>query len=150
MRRGLEPQYQYQQALDSGFAWDTQDDIVTNNHVIAGANSTSVTVTPQIAQAMNLSTGQQGVLVEQVVTGSPANKAGLKGSFETDTINGGTVRIGGDVIVAVDGQAVTSVSDLQNAIAQDHVGQTVTLTVLRSGEQVDVSATLAPAPGQTS
>ncbi len=37
------PQYQYQQALGSGFVWDTQGDIVTNNHVISGANQISVT-----------------------------------------------------------------------------------------------------------
>jgi 2-alkenal reductase len=37
------PQYQYQQALGSGFVWDTHGDIVTNNHVISGADQISVT-----------------------------------------------------------------------------------------------------------
>jgi S1-C subfamily serine protease len=37
------PQYQYQQALGSGFVWDMQGDIVTNNHVISGASQISVT-----------------------------------------------------------------------------------------------------------
>ncbi len=37
------PQYQYQQALGSGFVWDAQGDIVTNNHVVSGANQITVT-----------------------------------------------------------------------------------------------------------
>jgi serine protease Do len=37
------PQYQYQQALGSGFVWDKQGDIVTNNHVISGASQISIT-----------------------------------------------------------------------------------------------------------
>src|SRR5512142_2441408 len=40
---GQQPQQQFQSALGSGFVWDTNGDIVTNNHVVAGANKIDVT-----------------------------------------------------------------------------------------------------------
>ncbi len=108
------------------------------------------TLTAQIARAMNLSSNQQGVLVEQVESGSPADKAGLQGSYKTTVIGGKTVRIGGDVIVAVDGQSIASAAELQSAIARYNVGDAVTLTVLRDGNQMNIRVTLASRPSQTS
>lgn len=104
------------------------------------------TVNSTIAQAMNLSSDQQGVLVEQVVQGSPADQAGLQGSFKPLTGNGQRLTVGGDVITAVDGQAVTRLQDLQSIIRQDKPGQDVTLTILRNGKQMDVKVTLAAPP----
>lgn len=108
----------------------------------------SLDLTPAINQAMNLNNNQQGVLVEQVQTGSPAEKAGLKGSTTPVNINGQQVLVGGDVIVAINGQALTSTSDLRNALTQFNPGQQVTLTVIRNGQQGQVNVTLAARPAQ--
>jgi serine protease Do len=107
------------------------------------------TVTPEIAQAMHLSADQQGVLVEQVGAGSPADKAGLRGSYKPVTIKGQRVSVGGDVITALDGQPVKQMEDLQALIRQAQPEQKVTLTVLRDGKQLELSLTLAERPATT-
>ena len=96
------------------------------------------TVDQNIAQAMNLPNGQQGVLVEQVQSGSLAEKAGLKAGSKSVTINGQNVTVGGDIITAVNGQSVTSIDDLRSALAQLPQDHPLTLTVLRDGKETQV------------
>jgi S1-C subfamily serine protease len=116
----------------------------TENNASAGLSLgiNGVTLTPEIARAMNLPPDQQGVLVEQVESGSPAEQAGLVGSYRSLNINGHHIQIGGDIIVAMDGQAVASVAELQTRLQQDSPGQVVALTILRNGLQMEVQATL--------
>lgn len=57
--------------------------------------------------------------------------------------------VGGDVIVAIDHQSVSGMQDLQTTLLQDKVGQTITLTIMRNGKQMDVSVTLAARPTTT-
>jgi serine protease Do len=105
-----------------------------------------VTVTPEIDQAMNLPQTQVGVLVEQVQTGTGAGQAGLQGSFTPVTINGIQLMVGGDIITALNGQAVTSIDDLRAVLQQTEAGQNVMLTILRNGVQQQVSVTLGEQP----
>jgi S1-C subfamily serine protease len=70
-----------------------------------------------------------GVAVEKVMSGSPASAAGLKE---------------GDVIVAVDGQAVGSFGDLRYAVASKKMGQRVEVGVVRGGEKMTIPVTLSP------
>jgi S1-C subfamily serine protease len=105
-------------------------------------------VTPEIARAMSLPSDQQGVLVEQVQPGSPAEKAGLQGGSKQLDLNGQSVAIGGDIILALDGQSVAQVSDLRSLLGQYQPGQEATLTILRDGKQQDVKVTLAEQPIQ--
>lgn len=87
-------------------------------------------LTPQIAQGLGL--GQaRGVVVLQLVAGSPADKAGIKV---------------GDVITAVDGKTVDSVEAFLAAIRPHKPGDVVTATRLRSGKSQDVKVTLANRP----
>jgi S1-C subfamily serine protease len=103
-----------------------------------------ITVTPEIAEAMGLSGDQQGVLIERIQIGSPADQAGLNGSYKAATmIAGRLVSVGGDIITAIDDKPVTSVEDLQTIIRQAEPGQTMTLTVLRDGKQVEVPVTFS-------
>jgi S1-C subfamily serine protease len=98
---------------------------------------------PEISAAMDLPEDQQGVLVVEVQPDSPAQEAGLQGSTETTTINGQEVRIGGDVITALDGEPVASVDELSALIQQAGAGEKVTLSILRDGDSMEVEATLA-------
>jgi serine protease Do len=108
-----------------------------------------MTVTPEIAQQMGLDSGQQGVLVEQVQQGSAADRAKLRGSDQSVTINGQQLLIGGDVITALDGQAANRIEDLQALVQQATPGQEVTLTILRDGQQIKVPVTLGARSGTT-
>lgn len=106
------------------------------------------TLSPEVAQAMGLPETQRGALVVDVTQNSPADKAGLRGSTQDATINGQDVKVGGDVIVAIDGQPVKRFEDLVTYLARNtQAGQTVKLTVLRAGKETLVSLTLAARPG---
>lgn len=104
---------------------------------------------PAIAQAMGLPNNQTGVLVQQVVAGSPADQAGLKGSFKPVQINGQRVLVGGDVITAIDGQSVSSMNDLRGFLSTAQPGQQVTLDILRNGQSQQITVTLAEQPSTT-
>jgi S1-C subfamily serine protease len=105
-----------------------------------------LTLSPEIAQAMDLASDQKGVLVEQVVQDSPAASAGLRGSYKAVVLNGERVLIGGDVITAMDGQIIDNALDLAALMQQTQVGQTVKLTLLRDGKQIKVPVKLTERP----
>jgi len=108
---------------------------------------TGTTLTPALAQAMNLPANTQGVLVVQVTSGGPAAKAGLQGSNNQTTINGQPVAVGGDVITAINGQKITRFEDLAAYLfSNTQVGQSVTLTILHNGSSQTVNVTLGALP----
>jgi len=102
-----------------------------------------ITLTPEIAQATGLSADQEGILVEQVELGSPADEAGLRGSYKPTLIAGHRLAVGGDVIIAVDDQPLSQMEALQTVIQQAQPGQEITLTLLRAGKQIEVPLTLS-------
>lgn len=106
----------------------------------------SVTVIPEIAEAMDLPADTVGALIQQVSAGSPADEAGLRGSFMPIEINGEQVLIGGDIITAVDQINVDSVQSLSQALGQYEPGDEVTLSILRDSETVELPVTLAERP----
>ncbi|CAG0927382.1 serine protease DegQ [Thermoflexales bacterium] len=105
-----------------------------------------LSITPDIVDTLELSSNQRGVLVEAVRSNSPAEQAGLQGGTKSITLGGQEVMIGGDVITAINGQAVTSMDALLGILQQSEVGQKVTLSVVRDGKQLEVTATLAARP----
>jgi S1-C subfamily serine protease len=109
-----------------------------------------VSLGSDLAKAMNLDPNTRGVLVEDVTTGGPADKAGLKASTQQTTVAGLPAQIGGDVIVSVDGHAVKQFDDLLSYLFRHGtVGQQVTLGVLRNGQTTNVSVTLGARPATT-
>jgi S1-C subfamily serine protease len=86
--------------------------------------------------------GLSGVLVLQVTEGSPAERAGLRGTYRDEE---GAFRLG-DVVQELGGRKVTSADDLYAALERAKPGETVQLTVLRDGRQVRLPVTLDPAP----
>ena len=87
--------------------------------------------------------GIQGVLIIRVIPGSPAEKAGLVG------VNPQTGAVG-DIIVAVDGNPVSTIADLSAAFAHAGIGHTVTLTVVRNGETRQVKVEITDVSGEES
>ncbi|MBN1659689.1 MAG: trypsin-like peptidase domain-containing protein [Anaerolineae bacterium] len=103
-------------------------------------------LTPEIAEALELPEGQEGVLIASVVDGSPAEEAGLRGSDDVLDLEGGQLPAGGDVIIALDGEPVEGMASLRTLLAEAGAGEEVRLTVLRDGEEVDVDVTLGERP----
>jgi serine protease Do len=89
-------------------------------------------ITPGLAQEFNLST-QDGALVGDVVSGTPAEKAGIKS---------------GDVIIAFNGTDVADAHGLQLAVSQCEPGSSATVKLIRDGVQKNFTVTLAQLPGQ--
>jgi S1-C subfamily serine protease len=87
--------------------------------------------------------GIEGVLVMAVAPGSPADRAGVRGTYRAE--DGGLVL--GDVVQAIDGRKVATVDDLYAALERRAPGEIVKLRVLRDGQPVDLDVKLA-APRQ--
>ena len=87
-------------------------------------------ITPGIAARFDLP-ADQGLLIVQVVPNSPAAQAGLQE---------------GDIIRVVDGQQIKTEADLQAVLRSKSPGDTITLTVLRNGNEQQVQVKLAEAP----
>lgn len=84
----------------------------------------------ELASAMNLSISK-GVLISDVMEGSPAHEAGLKR---------------GDVIVEFDERKIESVGELRNAVAANQPGSEVTVTILRDGQRKQIDVKLGELP----
>src|SRR5438105_4418058 len=140
----------------SGVIYSSDGYIITNNHVIDNATSIEVTLsTGQRLPATLISIAKRdadqiiqtghaqrpflgisgdnapnsgGALVQSLVSGGPAAKAGLRA---------------GDVIVALDGKALTSFDDLIAGLSTHQPGQKVQVTYVRSGARHTVTVTLS-------
>jgi len=106
---------------------------------------TSESVYPQLAEHLGLDT-DSGALITDVVDGSPADDAGLKGSTGETRFQLQQVKTGGDVVTAVDGKPVLQNNDLSELIAAHKPGDKVTLAVLHDGDHGEIEVTLGSRP----
>jgi 2-alkenal reductase len=107
------------------------------------------TLYPAQREAMKLDDNLRGVMVGDVSSGSPASKAGLKASTGEVTTPLGRYSTGGDIITAINDTPVTDMSDLIDYLEFYTLpGDTVTLSVLRNGQNTSVQVTLQARPSQ--
>jgi S1-C subfamily serine protease len=99
---------------------------------------------PDIAQQIGLP-ADYGILIERVLPGGAAARAGLRGGSQIAYMGNTQVRLGGDLIVGLDGQKIATPQDLSNALNAHHAGDTVTLTVFRGQQRMNVKVTLSDA-----
>jgi S1-C subfamily serine protease len=105
-----------------------------------------VTITPDVASALGLKNGQQGILVASVVQGGPAAQAGIQAA-QVD--QNGNPTSAGDIITGIDGVKINRFEDMVSYLyAKTQPGQKVTLTVLRNGQETQVPITLGTQPSQ--
>ena len=103
-------------------------------------------LTNEIAKAMDLPGNTGGVLIEKVTVDSPADEAGLHGSYKPTQINGQEVLIGGDIITAVDGSDISKMQEIADIISSSESGTTLSLSILRDGEEMVIDITLGERP----
>ena len=90
-------------------------------------------ITPDLREAFDLKKGQFGVLITNVFEGSPAAHAGIKS---------------GDIIIAADGKKTSSTAQLRSRIGVREIGEEVHLSILRSGEQMQLTVKVGAAKSQ--
>jgi S1-C subfamily serine protease len=99
---------------------------------------------PDEAQQIGLP-ADYGILIERVLPGGAAARAGLHGGSQLAYKGNTQVMLGGDLIVGCDGQEITSPQDLSNALNTHHAGDTVTLIIYRGQQRLNVKVTLSDA-----
>jgi len=103
-------------------------------------------INPDLAKVLHL-TDARGFLIVNVVEGSPADKAGLKGSSETKEIDGIEYLIGGDVVLSVDGNVVRKIDDILIHLQRyKSVGDEMVLEILRDGRVTNIVVKLDERP----
>ena len=106
---------------------------------------TSLTIDGSLAEAGL--PAKEGVLVQSVQQGSPAQKAGVRGgSISAQMQDGTTMELGGDIVQRVDGKPIRTSDDLAAAIAPKKPGDKVSVVLLRGKEPRTVSVTLSSRP----
>jgi serine protease Do len=89
-----------------------------------------------------------GVLIVQVISGSPADRAGLKGGNRSIIIGRYRLPIGGDIITAIDDVPISAETDIDRVLNKKKVGDTVNLKIYRNGRLLEVPVTLMERPYQ--
>ena len=106
-----------------------------------------VSLSPDIARAMDLPAETRGALVLAVGTGTAAEEAGLRASDRLTMINGAELPIGGDIITAMNGTPMMGMDDVV-AYTVEHTqpGDTVQFTIIRDGEEMQTEVTMRARP----
>ncbi len=107
----------------------------------------TIPIEPDLASEMGLS-ADYGLLIVQVVPGGAADRAGLRGGTERAYLGNIPIMIGGDLIVAVDGQKVESQQGLAQVMNRHRAGDSINVTIYRGKRKMDVSVTLGEAREQ--
>jgi len=108
----------------------------------------SFPVGPDLAEQLGLA-ADYGVLIQKVIPGGAAERAGLHGGNQQAYLGNTPIMIGGDLIIAIDGQQVTDTQDISVMMDKHQAGDTVTVTVLRGQRQMTFKLTLGEARGET-
>jgi S1-C subfamily serine protease len=107
----------------------------------------SYAIGPDLAEQIGLA-ADYGVLIQKVIPGGAAEKAGLRGGNEQAYVGNQPIMLGGDLIVAIDGQQVTDPQDISVIMDKHQAGDTVSVTVFRGRRQMTVKVVLGEAHTQ--
>ena len=114
-------------AMPSNTVVEVYNDLISPSHKVT-RGSIGIQFREGLSGAVNRVYGfKNGVLVQEVQPGGPADKAGLKA---------------GDIIVAIDGRSIKDGDDLVNEIASRRPGSTIRLGYMRDGKPQDTTVTI--------
>jgi putative serine protease PepD len=133
-------------AVSSDTARAIVDELIASGHAEHAWLGVEVeTLEPSAARVVR-GVPTRGVAVVRVVGNGPAAKARIAATTHSVTVNGVSVPLGGDVIVALDGRSVSTTQQLETAVAARRPGDHVELTLLRNGKSRRVTVTLGNVP----
>jgi len=123
----------------------TSEETLQPEEIDSGAwlGISGLSINTDVAIEMDLPDDTAGVLIQTITADSPADKAGLRGSYKPVDINGQEVMVGGDIIQRIDRESVTSIEELVDIISTKEPGDDVVLSVLRDGQTLTIDVTLA-------
>jgi len=101
----------------------------------------SLAIGPELAEEMGLAS-DSGILILQVLPGGAADRAGLRGGNQRAYLGNTLVLIGGDLIVAIDGEPISDQQDLANLMNTHRAGDTIVVTIFRGKRQMDIKVVL--------
>jgi len=104
-----------------------------------------ISITPGISEGLGLGV-QEGVLVVQVVEGSPAHQGNLRGGHKEVIIGSQRLLLGGDIIMAIDGQGTSNMKELVQIVGRLKVGETVSVRIMRDNRPLAMDILLAERP----
>jgi S1-C subfamily serine protease len=118
------------------------EDLISTGHVRhATLGAEGRAIWPNLADALHLGV-DQGILIERVVPGGPAAQAGIRGGTRSVLAGLQELRVGGDVLVAVNGKELASQMDLNLLLNRAWPGDTITLTIVRDGKKMNIPVKL--------
>ncbi len=104
-------------------------------------------IDPEVAKLFNLPVSR-GLMVDRVFGGSGAQKAGLRAGTTEVVVAGQSYRLGGDIVVNVDGRPVSEPEDLREVVAGLEPGDEVTIEAYRGAEERSFDVKLGHQPAQ--
>ena len=107
----------------------------------------TIPIDSEIAEELSLA-ADYGLLIVQAVPGGAADRAGLRGGSERAYLGNIPITIGGDLIVAINGEKVESQQNLAQIMNKHRAGDTVKVTIFRGKKKLDVSVELGEARDQ--
>jgi S1-C subfamily serine protease len=93
---------------------------------------------------------EAGVLIQRVLPGGAAERAGLHGGNQQAYVGNRPIMLGGDLIVAIDGQQVTNSQDISALMDKHQAGDIVSVTIFRGKRQMTLKLMLGEARGENS
>jgi S1-C subfamily serine protease len=107
----------------------------------------TIPISAELADEMGLPV-DYGLLIVQVIPGGSADQAGLRGGTERAYLGNIPIMLGGDLIVAIDGEKVEDEDSLAQMMNNHRAGDTVKVTIYRNKKKVDVNVALGEAREQ--
>ncbi len=107
----------------------------------------SYAIGPDLAEQMGLAS-DYGVLIQKVIPGGAAERAGLRGGNQQAYVGNTPIMLGGDLIVAIDGQQVSDPQEISAMMDKHQAGDTISVTILRNRRQMTLKLILGEARGE--
>jgi len=107
----------------------------------------SYAIGPDLASQIGLPV-ESGVLIQKVVPGGAAERAGLRSGNEQAYVGNQPIMLGGDLIVAIDGQQVADPQDINALMDKHQAGDTISVTIYRGRKQITLKLILGEAQEQ--
>jgi S1-C subfamily serine protease len=109
----------------------------------------SYAIGPDLASQMGLE-ADYGVLIQRVVPGGAAERAGLHGGNQQAYVGNTPIMLGGDLIIAIDGQQITDQQDISVVMDKHQSGDVVSVAILRGHRQLTIKLQLGEAQSDNS